>query len=267
MFVLTLRQRCIIQLTRYKTLVAYRRGNWRSVAIEASDEPLVTLPRDCSFPYYHSEMGIGESPDVYVREQVAKRFMVAGSIVRQYGFDLVAYDGWRSLSVQSNLYWHYLKKFTAVDCGLADVFRDSITLLEIESRFNQFSADEQQRVHTANQTYVSWPSSDPLRPSPHSTGGAIDVWLHRDGMPVDLGVPFDWMETNAGAFFHLKLFRESFKNDREVCSNRSLLLYAMVSAGFSCYPPEIWHFNFGNQMDGLVKRMPACYSYIEPESI
>jgi len=38
----------------------------------------------------------------------------------------------------------------------------------------------------------------------------------------------------------------------------------MTKAGFSCYGPEIWHFNHGNQMDSLVKGGMAAYSYIEP---
>lgn len=73
------------------------------------------------------------------------------------------------------------------------------------------------------------------------------------------------MKDDAGAFYHLKIRRKRFSgNDAKICRNRNILLMSMVKAGFTCYGPEIWHFNFGNQMDALVKGGIACYSYIEP---
>ena len=73
------------------------------------------------------------------------------------------------------------------------------------------------------------------------------------------------MEENAGAFYHLKFLRKRFHgNDKRICANRKILLLAMVKSGFTCYGPEIWHFNYGNQMDALVKGGHACYSYVEP---
>jgi D-alanyl-D-alanine dipeptidase len=86
------------------------------------------------------------------------------------------------------------------------------------------------------------------------------------GKPVDLGVPFDWMETNAGAFYHLEEDAEPWPGGDQFAVNfhRELLLRTMVTAGFSCYPHEIWHFNYGNQMDAVVSGKTARYGYIEP---
>lgn|GEM_PF-2809147 len=84
---------------------------------------------------------------------------------------------------------------------------------------------------------------------------------------IDLGVPFDWMDVEAGAFYHFKHRRKKFNDDRKVCQNRELLLSAMIKAGFTCYPPEIWHFNFGNQMDALVKGGHAIYSVTAPRGL
>lgn len=73
------------------------------------------------------------------------------------------------------------------------------------------------------------------------------------------------MEKDAGAFYHLKIKREPFLvNDKNISRNRNILIYSIVKAGFSCYGPELWHFNFGNQMDTLVSGKIARYSYIEP---
>jgi D-alanyl-D-alanine dipeptidase len=69
------------------------------------------------------------------------------------------------------------------------------------------------------------------------------------------------MEENAGAFYHLT-HHDAFS--WYVHANRNTLLYAMHTAGFSSYPYEIWHFNFGNQMDAITKNEVARYSYCEP---
>ena len=99
---------------------------------------------------------------------------------------------------------------------------------------------------------MSWSSISPKSPSPRATGGAVDVWLYKNEEPVNLGVSFDWMNEESGTFYHLKMKRRKFLNDKAVCLHRNILIYAMVKAGFSCYGPELWHFNYGNQMHSLV---------------
>lgn len=87
-----------------------------------------------------------------------------------------------------------------------------------------------------------------------------------NGTPATLGVPFDYMEESAAAFWHLKHPDASWPegNPHEVRFNRELLLRAMTTVGFDCYPHEIWHFNYGNQMSALVSNEVARYGYIEP---
>jgi D-alanine-D-alanine ligase len=146
-----------------------------------------------------------------------------------------------------------MREFTSAKLGLKDRFA-GLNREQVRALFEELSPDVQASLREANRTYVSWPSSDPQQPSPHATGGSIDVWLYEDGQPVNLGVPFDWMEENAGAFYHMRLRRERFAGpDRRICERRERLILAMVRAGFTCYGPEIWHFNFGNQMDALVR--------------
>jgi D-alanyl-D-alanine dipeptidase len=135
----------------------------------------------------------------------------------------------------------------------------------VKAHFENFPPELRATMIGSNRTYVSLPSKDVLCPSPHSTGCSVDVWLFKDGKAENLGVPFDWMEKNAGAFYHLKIRRNRFPgNDRLICQNRKLLLLAMIKASLTCYGPEIWHLNYGNQMDALVKGDHAIYSYIEP---
>lgn len=254
-----------LQLLRYSTLHAYRSGNWRKITIRETGDPLVEVPSEISFAYYAREMRLVDHERLYVRGQVLERLLTARSALQSKGFDLKLYDGWRSFELQEDLFWHYMNAFTAKRFNQKKYFDELKGSSEIRTYFETLSPDLQTTMREANQTYVSWPSKDPLAPSPHATGGAVDVWLFQEGLPVNLGIPFDWMEEDAGAFYHLKLRRKRFPgNDKRVCANRTQLILAMTQAGFSCYGPEVWHFNFGNQMDALVKGCPASYSYIEP---
>ncbi|MGK2848543.1 MAG: M15 family metallopeptidase [Minisyncoccota bacterium] len=254
------------QLIRFKTLSAYRfRGDWRNIPIKESEEPLVQVDRLLCYPFYAVEMSLTDDFRIFLRKSVLDKFLVARSIVQQQGFDLHVYDGWRPVSVQENLFWTYLKKFTVSKFHLEGIFKEAVTADEIKAVFDGLSPPTREMLKQANRSYVSWPSDDPMQPSPHLTGGSVDVWLYKNGSPVTLGVPFDWMEENSGAFYHLKLRRKRFPgNDRAVSLHRNILLDAMTRAGFSAYGPEIWHYNSGNQMDALVTGGAAIYSVAEP---
>lgn len=249
----------------FVTVLAYKMGDWRKLPIEESYEQLVEINPDFTFPYYSKEMRLTSDSRVFLRKNVALNFFKAREIVGRYGYELVIYDGWRSLEVQENLFWFYLKDFTAKKFGRENDFLEARTSDEIKKNFHLLPKDLQVTLKEANRKYASWPSSDLRCPSPHYSGGAIDVWLFRNGEPVSLGVPFDWMEEDAGAFFHLKFFRKKIQPyDRVISRRRSILLWSMIRAGFTCYPPEFWHFNFGNQMDSLVNHHVAKYGPIFP---
>lgn len=254
-----------LQMLRYSTLRAYRSGDWRKIPITENHDPLVEVPSEISHAYYVREMRLGDHEKIYVRSQVLERLFAAQFGLQSKGFDIKLYDGWRSVALQENLFWHYMYAFTAARFNQKKHFDELKDFDEIRAYFETLPQDLQTTMREANRTYVSWPSRDPIAPSPHATGGAVDVWLFQDDLPINLGTPFDWMEEDAGTFYHLKLRRKRFPgNDRRVCTNRTQLILAMAQVGFTCYPPEFWHFNFGNQMDALVKGGPASYSYIEP---
>ncbi|MCK5511131.1 D-alanyl-D-alanine carboxypeptidase family protein [Candidatus Parcubacteria bacterium] len=254
-----------LQWVRCKTLQAYRSGDWKEITIKENGEPLVKIPKEISFPYYSRVMKLTDNKEIYLRQKVFNKIKKARLFLQREGFDLKVYDGWRGAELQENLFWYYMRAFTAKQFGKKEELEQFNTLSEIKIRFEIFSPEIQAAMIGANRTYVSLPSKNPLCPSPHTTGGAVDVWLFKDNKAANLGVPFDWMKKNAGAFYHLKFKRKRFLgNDSQICHNREILLLAMIKAGFSCYGPEIWHFNYGNQMDALVKGGHAIYSYIEP---
>lgn len=251
-----------LQYLRYVTLRAYQSRDWREVRIVENNEPLVEVPREICVPYYAREMKLVLDERIYLREQVLVKVLEARDrLYSETGLCLQVYDGWRPIELQKNLFWYYMREFTACKFDLVDKFGHLEDFNAVEDCFNNLPVDMQKTLFEANRTYVSWPSKDPKSPSPHATGGSVDVWL----ADVSLGVPFDWMEVNAGAFYHLKLLRDRFVgNDRKICMHRTKLILSMARVGFSCYGPEFWHFNYGNQMDAMVKGENARYSYIEP---
>lgn len=250
-----------LQRLRYVTLKAYRSGDWRKIPIKENNQKLVEVPKDITFPFYARVMRLVTDQRMYLREGVLEKV----TWLQNRGFDLKVYDGWRSVELQRNLFWYYMRAFTANKFGQKEQFDRLDSFDAIESYFNGLPPETQTVMRETNRTYVSWPSKDSIAPSPHATGGSVDVWLFEGKEASNLGVPFDWMEDNAGTFYHLKFRRKKFHgNDRRVCRNRSRLILSMAKAGFSCYGPEFWHFNCGNQMDALVKGGVACYSYIEP---
>lgn len=254
-----------LQYLRYVTLHAYRSGDWRKIPIKDNSQRLVKVPEEMAFPFYARVMKLVADERMYLREEVLERVMRASVLLRQLGLDLRVYDGWRSVELQENLFWFYMRAFTANKFNQKERFERLDSFVDIKAYFASLPPETQAVMHEANRTYVSWPSKDPAAPSPHTTGGAVDVWLIENGTEANLGVPFDWMEEEAGAFYHLKLLRKQLAgNDKKVCRNRTKMILAMASSGFSCYGPEFWHFNYGNQMDALVKGRCACYSYIEP---
>lgn len=248
-----------------RTLSAYRGASWREIPVVECGEALVQVSPDHACPYYADVMRLTTDRRVFLRKQVYGRFLSAQGTLLREGYDLKVFDGWRSIKVQEALFWHYLREFTAAKFNLKDRFA-GLSIPEVRAAFESLPETRRAMLREANQTYVSWPSKDWRRPSPHATGGAVDVWLYEDGKPVNLGAPFDWMEENAGAFYHLKWKRARFQgNDPRICFRRERLLLAMVRAGFTAYGPEFWHFNLGNQMDALVRGGHATYSYMEPD--
>lgn len=97
----------------------------------------------------------GSTLAIFVREKVAERLMDAQSLLPR-GLHLVVMDAYRTLEVQKALY---------------DVYYDALADLKPTWTPEQLAEESQK--------YVSIPSSDPQRPSPHNTGGSVDVMLVR----------------------------------------------------------------------------------------
>ncbi len=113
-----------------------------------------------SLPHHNANKFEGALLAQFVRRGVADRLLNAQDILRkqQRGLYLVVYDGYRPVEVQQALW---------------DATRAHFVIMnEVEG----FEWDDE-RIDEETRNYASPPSTDPEKPSPHLTGGAVDIGI------------------------------------------------------------------------------------------
>lgn len=218
-------------------------AGWKEVAIEESGQSLIDLdnldPRIQVVPQYLRQGIPGALSRMYLRQEAVERLIEAARLLPE-GYELVVYDSYRPLEVQASLF---------------NTFKN-----QLQEQYPQKSEDE---LVVLTQTYVSLPSKDPARPSPHATGGAVDLSvICSSGLPLDMGTDFNSFEIVAQTAY--------FKRDRKAESihqNRRLLYMVMTQAGFTNYPEEWWHYDFGNQFWGKITGEKAKYGLADIEKL
>lgn len=214
---------------------------WRDVPLEPIDEPLVRLVSEGRLlvTSIYSQRGHREAlTEVYVRLGVAERLRAASELLPP-SLLLLVLDGWRPLELQASLHHAY-----------ATALSDSTGL----------HGDELMRVL---RRFVTEPSDDPHCPSPHLTGGAVDLTLaSSDGIALDMGCEFDELSARSRTDYYEHLARAA--SHTEIRDRRRLLCGVMERSGFCNYPEEWWHFDLGNQFWGLLRGQIAYYGKIAP---
>jgi D-alanyl-D-alanine dipeptidase len=127
------------------------------------------------------------------------------------------------------------------------------------------------RLHAAHPTWsaatlqrtvnrYSAPPDGPA-PAPHTTGGAVDLWLcDAEGRPLDLCSPYEPEDPASFRFAAPRLAPE-------VRRRRELMRSVLAAEDVTCYPSEYWHWSFGDQGWAYRGGHPhACYGAITPEA-
>lgn len=84
--------------------------------------------------------------------------------------------------------------------------------------------------------------ANPTRTSLHNYGLAVDLTICEEGVPLDMGTPFDFFGKEAGIYREDEFLRSGVFTEKQVY-NRKLLRNAMTGAGFQTIRGEWWHFN------------------------
>lgn len=194
---------------------------------------------------------------MFVRSDVAEELKKAQGLLPA-GMYLIVFDSYRTLEVQQSLFNQYYQPLG-----------------------EQYPDWTEEQLLTETQKYVSLPSQDATRPSPHNTGGSVDLAIFK--LPDDVnqqfkdlnqqiaqlgdnwqeiyklemrklaligehaqllnfGTPFDWGGKEA-AINWLETKESLLPEEQEARDNRRLLYNVMTEAGFEPYEDEWWHYN------------------------
>nr|WP_300313881.1 M15 family metallopeptidase [Halomonas sp.] len=219
-----------------------------NIPITGSDEPLVPVslaPAPLKVYPAYARMGIpGAINECHLREGVYRRLLAVARSLPP-GLTLLVLDGWRPWRVQEYL-------FEALSEAIREI-HPAISDDELLERTREF---------------VALPSQSADAPSPHLTGGAVDVTLcDADGLPLPMGTLFDAvLPTSHTAAFENRTGLND--DERAARDNRRLLYHAMTAQGFTNLPSEWWHFDFGDQLWAHYSgQSEALYGPTEPDSM
>lgn len=217
-----------------------REGYPYQIPVECG-QPLVDITdmERVHFEATYAQMGLKNTlTRCYVRQEVAQMLQrVLESLPEEYS--LCIYDTLRPKDVQQSLYDMYWQQLAQENPGASE---EEITAL----------IDD----------FVAYPRIDYERPTPHSTGGAVDLTLMKNDQPLPMGTEFDDLTEKA----HTRYFENAVTDEeKEFRDNRRLLYHAMIQAGFANYWNEWWHYAYGDRAWGHETGKTPIYSYIALE--
>lgn len=169
-----------------------------------------------------------------VRETVAKMLCKAAhAIPKGYRFGVL--EGWRPHHIQRRMYLRSWNRFKEMHPEWSDA--------QLRRTTNRYTAPLNDRV-----------------PPPHSTGGAVDLFLLDEALnELDMRQPYKFMDTRAFAFDASGLSEVSIER-------RRIFGDALIEGGLTNYPSEYWHWSYGDQ--GWAYRTHAdhaLYGVTEPD--
>lgn len=169
----------------------------------------------------------------FVREEVYKMLNEAANKLPA-GYKFKIFDAWRPFALQQELYEVYSNKIMR------------------EFHLNESSEEQKKAVITK---FVLEPVLNRDIPPVHTTGGAIDLTIiGKEGYELEMGTDFDaFSDKTYTTFFEKK------EENVEVRDNRRLLYHVMTEAGFTNFPSEWWHFDYGDRFWAYYNKKSALY--------
>ena len=222
---------------------------WQNKKIVENYEPLIALngydkhthkitqlhKRILAKPaYFEQNSTYGNIPDalpiMYVRASLIDLLLkYIDQLPNNYG--LIIYDGYRPFSVQESIYNSLFNEEKLKFPNLTDK--------EIQDKIKNL---------------VLPPKKSPTSPPQHNTGGSVDFYIYNltTGKILDIGCEFDDFREIA----HINYFQSKYNlgeqltdEDLKIMLNRNVMGNISTFVGFSLYPDEIWHLNYGTQTD------------------
>lgn len=187
-------------------------------------------------PPYHQRIP-GSISQLFVRRTVADRLLAVNARLAADGLEVYLFDAWRPQAVQRHFH----------DVWFPAWLRRRAPHLDGRELLEEI------------QKYWAAPSDGAQSPSPHSTGGAVDLTLRfkATGQHLFMGGLFDDATEEAWTDACERRPVVSM-SDEDARANRRLLYWAMTEAGFANNPTEWWHYSWGDQMWAKLRNEPAA---------
>lgn len=172
------------------------------------------------YPFYYLKGLPGAENECYLRKEVLERLLKAAQLLPD-GLSFVILDGWRSYETQRAIY-------DQTKCELENEgFTGQDLLLELYK-------------------YVATPTQDITNPSPHLSGGAVDLTIENQDGWLPMGSEFDeFHERSQLDWFEKKA--DLSAEETEFFNNRRVLKNVMLEVGFIPNADEWWHFEYGTK--------------------
>ncbi len=194
-----------------------------SIEIRENEDPFLDL-RDQKI------ISFGPSPEIpnnndytKMRKEVYDRLVLAQSMLPD-GIRLRLYEGHRSLALQEKLYTDRYNKVKEANpsWNQEEIFQETTKLVA---------------------PVINLDGS--LNVPPHSTGGAVDVYLIDErGNKLDMGMNADdWVNDLDGILSKT----DSKAISEQAIHNRKIMSEVLEKAGFVNYPTEYWHWSYGDR--------------------
>ncbi len=221
--------------------------SWKDMKIQECGEKLISIneiyqDRIILESKYFLKGLEGSIKECFIRETVAELLIKASKLLPD-NYKFVIWDAWRPIEVQRSIFNRYKE--------------------EMKHRNPDF---EEEELISLGQKYVSFPSLDKDSPPPHSTGGALDLSIvDQSGNYLDMGTSFDdFSERARTRYFEERIEKGEKLSDNEliILNNRRLLFYTLAEEGFTNYPEEWWHYDYGNQFWAKTKGINAIYGIV-----
>lgn len=197
--------------------------------IRENHEPLIKADfypeKILTSPEYFNQNIDGTLITIYIRKTVYQRLVEASKLLPQ-GYKFVLLDVWRSNKAQQALF---------------NILKKQLHLL--------YPNLDEKNLLKKVLTTVAPPSSNMKRPSPHNTGGSVDLTIvNEQGIALKFGTDFDDHTEIARTSYFEEQDKNQMSNEKmEFLNNRRLLFNIMTSVGFTNYTDEWWHYDYGNQ--------------------
>jgi D-alanyl-D-alanine dipeptidase len=194
-----------------------------AVSILDNQEPMIDLKHQKVIAYGPSPEIPNNTDYTKLRKTIYEKIKQA-QILLPKGLHFCLYEGYRSLHLQKTLFDNRFKKVKTQHPGWSEseIFIETTKLVS---------------------PVINQDGSNNI--PPHSTGGAIDVYLVDDkGQPIDMGILVkDWMNDNNGSIS----LTSSLVISAEAQKNREIMSNVLAAVGFINYPTEYWHWSYGDR--------------------